>query len=78
MATKEEVAADIAEIKTEVGNTRGAANSAITLLREVLDRIGTAAASATDLDGFRTELALIKSETVATEDALKAAVVQTP
>lgn len=78
MATKEEVQADLAEIKTEVAETRGAANSAIVLLREYIDRVGLAAASATDLDGFRADLALIKDEMQATEAELKAAVTQTP
>lgn len=78
MATKEEVQADLAEIKTEVAETRGAANSAIVLLREYIDRVGQAAASAVDLDGFRADLALIKDEMQATEAELKAAVTQTP
>lgn len=74
MATKQEVTDDIAAIKTDVAATRGAANSAIVLLRETLARIGEAAASATDLDGFRAELKLIDDETKATEAELKAAV----
>jgi len=78
MATKEQVLQDLADIRTEVAETRGAADSAITLLREVLGRVGDAAASATDLDGFRVELGLIMEATQETEAALKAAVVAPP
>jgi len=78
MATKEQVLQDLADIRTEVTNTRGAADSAIVLLREVLGRVGDAAASATDLDGFRVELGLIMDGTKETEAALKAAVEAPP
>jgi hypothetical protein len=78
MATKQEVQADIAEIKQIVADTRGAANSAIALLKEVLGKVDTAAATATDLDALRTDLKLIKDETLAEEADLKAAVAQNP
>lgn len=78
MATKQEVAADIAEIKAGVAAVHGAANSAIALLKEVLARVDTAAANAEDLDAFRADFALIKAETAETEAGLKAAVVQNP
>lgn len=78
MATKEEVQADIADIKTSVAETRGAVNSALKLLHDVMDRVGTAAATATDLDGLRTDLALIKTEVQAATSDLKAAVVENP
>lgn len=78
MATKQEVLADLAEMRTEVTETRGAADSAVLYIKELLDRIGTAAATAADLDEFRAELALIKQGNQATEDALKTAIVQNP
>lgn len=78
MATKAEVKADLDAIKAEVTATRGAADSAIALLNKVLGTIKDAAASATDLDGFRADLADIMSGTKATEDELKAAVTANP
>jgi hypothetical protein len=78
MATREEVQTDLKEIRTIVTETRGVANSALALLKEALDRVGVAAASATDLDAFRADLKIIRDETVAMEGELKAAVTANP
>jgi hypothetical protein len=78
MATKQEVKADMAEVLKEVTETRGAAQSAIAWAKGLMDQIGEAAANAADLDAFRADLALIKAETQATEDELKAAIPANP
>jgi hypothetical protein len=74
MATKQEVQADIDELKQIVGDTRGVAKSIIVLVEKLLTRITEAAASATDLDQFRKDLALIKTETLAEKDEIAAEV----
>lgn len=78
MATKAEVKADLDELKQIVTDTRGAANSAIALIKKLLDQVTNAAASAADLDELRTDLAVIKTETLAEEDDLKKAIEANP
>lgn len=74
MATKQEVQKDLADIKQIVGETRGAANSAIVLLKKYIDQVNNAAANAADLDAFRADLKIIHDETLGAENDLKAAV----
>ena len=78
MASKDEVQADLTAIRAKVTATRGAAQSAIQYIRDLIDRIMNSAASATDLDEFRAELALINEETQATENELRAAISSNP
>lgn len=78
MATKEEIQADLATARQEALETRGEANAAIAYIGTLLERISQSAASATDLDGFRTELAAIIQENNDTQAALKGAIQATP
>lgn len=78
MATKQEVQADIDELKQVVGETRGVAKSIIALVEKLLTQITNAAASAADLDEFRASLALIKTETMAEKDEIAAEVAKNP
>lgn len=74
MATKDEVKADLANIIALATETRGVANTAVLLIKKLLDQINNAAATAADLDEFRASLKTIMTETQAAEDDLKAAV----
>lgn len=78
MATKAEVKADLDEIKQIVGETRGVAKSIIILVDKLLERIANSAANATDLDAFRADLALIRTETIAERDEIAAKVLENP
>lgn len=78
VATKEEVKADIEEIKTEVAAVRGVGNSVVLLIERLLSQVGDAAADAADLDEFRTELAKIKTEITAEKEELAAQVEKNP
>lgn len=74
MATKQDVKADIDAILVVATETRGLANSALALLKKYFDLVGSAAASAADLDEFRVSLAQIKEQTQGSEDEIKAAI----
>lgn len=78
MATKEEVKADLAVLLEETRRTRGAAESTIVWAKGLVDQIANAAASATDLDGLRSDIATIQTEAKATEDQLRAAIPANP
>lgn len=78
MATKEEVQADLALARQEAAETRGEANAAIAYIGTLLERVSQSAASATDLDAFRTDLAAIVAENDATQAALKGAIETVP
>lgn len=78
MATKEEVKQDLANLLTETKATRGAAESAIVWAKGLVDQIANAAANASDLDGLRSDIALIQAEAKSTEDQLKAAIPANP
>lgn len=56
MATLMEVQKDIEEMRAEAMHNADIAASATATLRRLLEMIGTAAASASDLDGLRTAL----------------------
>lgn len=78
MATLQEVRDEIASTKQEVADTRGVAKSAVVLIDKLLGLISSAAASATDLDTLKADIANIHSETTAEKEELGQAVARGP
>ena len=78
MATKEEVTADLEEIKKLVTDTKGVAQSAVELITRLMGMIGDAAAKAEDLDAFRVSLKEISAGVTEEKDALAKAVEAAP
>lgn len=76
--TRAEFKAQQKAILQEVKDTRGQVQSGFDLLTKTIAQIKAAAENADNMDDFKEDLALIESETMATQDAAKAAIAANP